>query len=132
MFSIQDLYEHNPQAYEEMYDNIENFLNVYEIIMGNTYYCDYYYQIAESKKDNAINSLHSIIYKLPNDKILTDKHTRAHKRLDTILTNYINKLYDECQSNVIRNGRNVYNRAINVGPKEHNHYFDKDFAYQFY
>nr|QBK88483.1 MAG: hypothetical protein LCMiAC01_01600 [Mimivirus LCMiAC01] len=132
LFSIQDMYEYNPQAYEEMSDNIEAFLTVYDIIHAGTPLCDHYYQIAESKKDNALNSLHSIIYKIPGDNVVVEKHTRAHKRLETILNKYLNKLYDECQHNIVKYGRTVYNRAINLGPKEHNHYQDKDFSYQFY
>ena len=136
LFSIQDMYEYNPLSYEEMIDYIRAFFTLYDIILNSptnsVRFSDYYYQIAESNKNNAVNSLHSIIYKLPNDKALMDKHTRAHKRLETILTYYINELYDKCKDNLLKNGYNIHTRAINLGPKESNTYDDKDYSYQFY
>jgi hypothetical protein len=132
LYSIQDMYEYNPEAYEEMLDNLNAFFETYDTIHRGTRPCDFYYQIAESKKENAVNALHSIVFRVPGDKIIMDKHARAHKRLETLLTNYVNELYDICHYNVLKKGRNVYNRAINLGPKEHNHYFDKDYTYQFY
>jgi len=132
IFSIQDMYEYNPQSYEEMLDNINAFLSIYNIILDGTPYCEYHYQIASSKKDNAVNSLHSIIYNTPSNKMVMDKHTRAHKRLETILNVYLNKLYDTCHNSLIINGYNIYKKQINLGPKEYNNYDDKDFTFQFY
>ena len=132
LFSVQDFYRWNPQAYEEMIDNIESFLKLHESIFLEDSLCNYYFQIADSKKQNALNAFHSIIYKLPNDKIFTDKFNRAHRRLDTILTKHINELYDQCKFVMMRDGKNILQRQINIGPKEYNTYFDKDFTYQFY
>lgn len=133
IFSIQDLYEYNPEAYEEMIDNINNFLTVHDIIFKGTIYCDDYYQIADSKKNNALNALHSIIYSLPNSRIVNEKFNRAHKRLETILNKHLNELYDQCQHELIIKGYNVNRRAINTGPKEYNHYHpEKEYSYQFY
>jgi len=131
-FSIQDFYDYNPEVYEEMVDNVNAFLTLYEIIFKGTPNCESEYQIAESKKNNAINCLHSLVFKLPNDKTIMDKYTRAHKRLETILNNYLNIIYDKCHEKIIKQGYNINTRAINLGPTEHNHYFDKDFTYQFY
>jgi len=132
LYSIQDMYEYNPEAYEEMMDNLNVFFKVYDIMSKGTEQCDYYYQIAESKKGNAVNALHSLVFKVPNNIIVMDKHSRAHKRLETLLNNYLNELYDICHHKVLKHGRNIYNRAINLGPKESNHFFDNDFTYQFY
>jgi len=144
--SIQDMYEYNPEAYDEMMDNLNVFFIIYDIMSRGTFYCDYYYQIAESKKSNAVNALHSMIIKIPSNKIVMDKFNRAHKRLETIINDYLNKLYDICHQKVLKNGLNRYNRAINRGPKEYNNYlntinsgltesnnyFNNNFDYQFY
>lgn len=134
LFSIQDFYHHNPQAYEEMVDNIDAFLKLYEIIMLGTKSCDDYYAIAQNKKNNAINALHSMIYNLPNNKIVTDKLNRAHKRLETILLNYQNDLYDECHHDLIRRGYDMHRHPPEKGPKARNHYEDeeKKYSYQLY
>lgn len=134
IFSVQDFYRYNPQAYEELIDNIDAFFVIYEKIFITQYLCEDNYQIADSKKQNALNSLHSMIYQLPNNKIMTDKLNRAHKRLETLLNRYLNEIHDKCREKIIKRGRDINTRAINTGPKEYNTYFnvDKDFTYQFY
>jgi len=132
LFSIQDLYVFNPQAYEEMIDNIESFLTLHESAFLNEKLCNYYYQIAESKKQNALNALHSIIFKLPHDKIYIDKFNRSHRRLETIMNKHLNEINDQCTAVLMRDGYDVYKKPITKGPKEFNTYFDKNFTYQFY
>lgn len=132
LFSIQDMYHYNPRAYEEMVDNIDAFLDIYDRIDKSKNLCEYNYQIAESKKDNAVNSLQSIIHSLPDNKDIVDKLVRSHKRLNTVLHDYLEKIYNECYSDTVKKGYHVHRRAINLGPKEANHYFDTDYSYQFY
>jgi len=133
LFSIQDFYQYNPQAYEEMIDNINAFLRINELIVDKEVkYPNSYYLIAASKKENALNNLQSIIYKLPNDPDLTDKLDRSHKRLASILLEYINGMYYACQINRYKNGYNVGMLNIDLGPKARNNYNDEEFSFQFY
>lgn len=132
VFSVQDFYVFNPQAYEEFIDNLDAFKELYDTTFADGKFSNYYFQIAESKKNNALNSFHSILFKLPNDKFYTDKLVRAHKRLETLLNNYLNQLYDQCTHNEYKDGLTFLRRPINNGPKEYNTYFDKDFTYQIY
>jgi hypothetical protein len=132
VFSIQDFYIYNPEAFEEMADNINNFLTIHDFIFNNEPFCELYYEIAESKKNNAINALHSIIFNLPNDNDAIDKLNRAHKRLDTILTKHLNEIYDKCHYKLTLKGYDVFTKKLDLGPKPANHYFDKKFTYQFY
>ena len=132
IFSVQDFYVFNPEAYEEFIDNLDSFKKLYDDVFNDSEFSHYYYQIADSKKNNALNSLHSIIFKLPNDKFYTDKLIRAHKRLETLLNDYMNQIYDQCTHNIYKDGMSVLRKPINNGPKEYNTYFDKDFTYQLY
>ena len=132
IFSVQDFYVFNPLAFEEVIDDIDALITLHESVFRDSELANQYYQIAESKKNNALNSFHSLIFTLPNDKIYTEKFNRAHKRLETILNKHINEMYDQCKYYIKEMGRNVLDRQINRGPKEYNHYFDKDFTYQFY
>lgn len=141
LFSVQDLYQYNPLVYDELMDNIDGFFYIQENIFRNTKLTNYYYQIAESKKDNIVNNFHSLIFSLPSNKFLTDKFNKTNKRLETILNNYLNEMYDKCTFDLMRNGYDIYKRKINKGPKEYNNYpikdennnfFNKDFTYQFY
>jgi hypothetical protein len=132
LFSIQDWYHYNPQAYEELIDNLRSFFKLYNTIKRGSDFCDSYYQIVESKKNNALNAFHSLIYTIPVNFPVMDKFNRAHKRLETILNEYLNELYDICYRDLKKKGYDITRRAINLGPKEANHYFDKDFTYQIY
>jgi len=132
LFSIQDFYMYNQQAYEEMIDNLEVFFQIYSQITLDVSYCSYYYQIAESKKENALNSLHSIIFKLPNNRFFIDKYDRAHERLETILLKYINQMYSKCKRDLDKNGYDISKRHIDTGPVGYNNYFVSDTAYEFY
>ena len=132
LFSIQDWYHYNPEAYEELIDNLQSFFKLYLAINRESKFCDQYYQIAENKKNNALNALHSMVFTLPTHSAIMDKFNRAHKRLETIMNVYLNQLYDTCYYDLVKNGYDITRRAINTGPKEYNHYFDTDYTYQIY
>lgn len=132
VFSVQDFYVYNPQAYEEFIDNLDNFFSLHRDIFGGNQLQNSYYQIAESKKMNAQNAFMSLIHSLPSNKFITEKFDRAHKRLETILNKYLNELYDRCQTDILRDGFDIYKMQINTGPKEWNTYLNKPFTYQFY
>lgn len=130
LFSIQDMYVYNPPAYEEMVENLTAFFQVYRDMKTGVSHCGYHYQIAESKKQNALNNLHSTIYTIPDDKQATDKYNRAHKRLDTLLTVYMNELYNICNDKILKNGLNWRTKFIEKGPRAKNYFTDDQF--QFY
>lgn len=133
LFSVQDFYVYNPQAYEEMIANLESFFILVADIFNDKHLYTYYYQIADSKKNNALNAFQSIIFKLPNDKEFTDKLNRGHERLETILNKYMNDLYDKCDANVKKMGHTTITTVLAKGPVGHNVYDeDKGFTYQFY
>lgn len=135
VFSVQDFYVFNPLAYEEFIDNLDSFFELRELIFNDETFTNYYFQIAESKKDNALNSFHSLIYNLPNDKTYTEKFDRAHKRLETLLNREFNQMYDQITFIQQKNGMDTLKRPVeqDLEPKSYTTYFDnKDFTYQFY
>lgn len=135
IFSVQDFYVYNPQAYEEFIDNLDSFFELRELVFNDETFINYYFQIADSKKNNALNSFHSLILKLPNDKTYTEKFDRAHKRLDTLLNKEYNQMYDQVTFIKHKNGPDILKRPVeqDFEPKSYMVYFDnKDFTYQFY
>ncbi|ARF11767.1 hypothetical protein Klosneuvirus_2_203 [Klosneuvirus KNV1] len=135
VFSVQDFYVFNPRAYEEFIDNMDSFFELRELVFNDETFNNYYFQIADSKKNNALNSFHSLIFSLPNDKTYTEKFDRAHKRLETLLNREFNKMYDQITFVLQKNGPDTLKRPVSqdLEPKSYMHYFDdKDFTYQFY
>lgn len=135
-FFMQDYYVFNPQAYEEAIDNVNELFKVYNIIKTEPdQNINYYYSVAVSKKDNALNSMHSLIYMLPDNCKAIKKFNESLKRLNVILNKYVHELYVFCMNETKINGYDVTKRIINPinYPREYNIYFDtaKDFTYQF-
>jgi Ca2+/Na+ antiporter len=132
LFSIQDMYKYNPSVYEEIIDNIDVFFQVYDYIFKDVKYCEYYYQIAKSKARNSTNALHSLIYTIPNSKVVTDKLNRAHERLETLMNHYLNEIYNKCNEERIKGGLDIFKTQILLGPKPFNEYNHTDYTYEFY
>ena len=125
LFSIQDLYIYNPQAYEDMYNSINNFIIVYEDILKNNKQTNELFNIADVNMHNSINSLHSIIYNVPeNDLNVRNKLHISMDVLEKILNKYLNDIYDIHIKN-LKDGYNVNYKIINTGPKEYN-FFGED------
>lgn len=130
VFFIQDLYAYNPPAFEEMIENLTAFFSIKKDMEAGVWNPSYYYQIAESKKDNAQNSLHSVIHALPNDPGLTDKFNRSHYQLGVLLAKHLGDMYNICKQRVVTYGLNKWVAPIEKGPKAWNTYHDDRF--QFY
>lgn len=129
LYSIQDFHAYNPQAYEEMVDNLTIFFEMYESIQKGAIRCDDYYEIALSKKQNSINSLHSLIYNLPTAGVLHKKLIKAQEVLDELLGKYLNDIYTECNHVILRDGLNKESQVIYKGPSPYNEFLrtaDKD------
>ena len=120
LFTIQDFYVYNPQAYEEMIDNIDSLFILYKEVRISNNNCTPLYNIMESKRKNAMNALHSIIYNLPPNKIQTNKLNKAILQLEYILNEYLNEVRTICKKIPKRNGyTNKYN-IILEGPEPYN------------
>lgn len=122
LYSIQDFHAYNPQAYEEMVDNITSFFEMYESIMKGAIHCEDYYEIALSKKQNSLNALHSLIYKLPVAGVLHKKLVKAQEVLDELLGNYLNEIYTECIHVFMRDGLDNEKKIIYKGPSPFNEF----------
>jgi hypothetical protein len=122
-FSIQDFYPFNPPVYEEVIDNVDNFLKLYEYVKKTGVETpEKYYDIAENKKQNAVNALHSMIFKLEVDKIVTNKLDRSCKQLDEILRRYLDEMYNIYKKDIYKKGYDSTRSLINTGPSPVNHY----------
>lgn len=128
LFYIQDFHKYNPQAYENIVDNIDSFFKIKEIVNRNPQQINQLFEIAEEKKINALNSLHSIVYKLPNDKNVNDKFNLSLEKLESILNDELEEMYTLYRQQLYK-GRNRYTREIVIGPKPHNYSTNSSFNF---
>lgn len=113
LFSIQDFYVHNPQAYEDMVNAIENFFRIYEETIVNHKYAGRNYDMMIEQKRSGMNSLHSIIYNLPTNVDYTEKLDNGVVTLEEVLQEYLDKVESIQKLYLHQNGYNVDTKIIN-------------------
>lgn len=133
-FSIQDFYKYNPQAYEEMIFNVESMITIYEDVKKGIRFCKDNYDVAEQKKRNAINSLHSIIYSIEDNQVVTRKLNRAMRILNNILSNYTYKILEKCKGEIEKDGYDNEKHFIELDyhPRPFNEFVKEDFTFDIY
>lgn len=89
LFSIQDFYEYNPIAYENMVEGLDQFFDRYNEILKDVSLAGMSYDNLIEEKRNIINSLHSIIFKLPPNKQYDNKLENAIKSIEIFLQIYL-------------------------------------------
>jgi len=134
LFSIQDLYESNPQQYTEMVKNINYFYELYNLTFLDNTLCYTNYEMMKQFKRNAANDLMCIIISVPNDKQVHEKIQAAAVILDDIMTHDLDKIsyiVDKC---TFKLGYNIDTKIINYGPKAFNEYDDmfKPYSYEIF
>lgn len=111
LFSVQDLYYYNPQAFEELVKNLEYFFRTYEESINNKQKIGYNYTLLTLYKSNSTNALHSIIHTIPNNQEYTEKLNIAIQTLNEILDNYLKKIEKYQEEYLYENG---YNSKIKI------------------
>ena len=132
LFSIQDLYIYNQESYEEMINNIELFLEVYEKTIIDEKYYTQYYKIADRVRRSCLNNLHSIIYNIGNKTEVKEKLNNALISLNEILNNYMDNLFDICKRKKNTNGYDNKTIPISNDIPAYNEYEVKDYTYNIY
>jgi hypothetical protein len=97
LYSIQDFYKYNPEAYIEFINNIDYFFLIYDDVQYENSAAGVNYNMMIEHKKNALNALQSIIFKLPRNVKYDRKLNNAQYMLNIILDKYcedIKKVYD--------------------------------------
>jgi hypothetical protein len=126
LFTVRNFYYINPNAFTLIIAHLDDFIEIYEdIINKKILYCKQNYQVLVNSAREILNNLHSIIYNLDVDKILTKKYQISMKELNIILYQYIKTVIDKCDSINENETTNIYSSFIidEMGPHGRN-YFD--------
>jgi hypothetical protein len=130
LYSIQEFYGFSPPNYENMVDSIEDFIILYENGLFVQENAGIYYELAEKKKSDALNALHSIIFSITatEKKYYVDKISDACDQLSFMLSSYLYELYQINDRYIMKNGYNI-NTKVNLkesDPKPSNFFLDLD------
>lgn len=117
IFSIQEFYPYSPINYEDMIDNLEDFLILYENSKIDPKHAGQYYEMAEKKKSDVINALYAIqcTVEVVEKKYYINKINDACEELYFILSAYLDEIYTINQNYI---GNNGYNNETKLNSKE--------------
>lgn len=120
LFSIQDFYIYNPQAYEEMTDYLSIFFRTYKEATENNKEASIDHGLMITYKRGAVNALHSIVFSLPDTSGYTNKLNEAIVILQEILDEYLNKTEKLHKEYLFNNGYNIHTKLIQKGELPYN------------
>lgn len=93
LFSIQEFYSYNPQAYEDMIEQIDIFFKLYNEVHNNNDLASIDYELMTDHMNSAINSLQSLVFKMTPDVKRDQKLKNAVLTLRKICETYLNEVY---------------------------------------
>ena len=93
VYDIKEYRLYNPFVYRKLVGIIDSFLNLVSDMEKDTTRMGELFQIAEQKKYSALNALHSMIHSIPRTPTTTVKYQHALTRLETLLNNHLDTIY---------------------------------------
>tara|TARA_B100000678_G_scaffold283605_1_gene283943 strand:- start:174 stop:962 length:789 start_codon:yes stop_codon:yes gene_type:complete len=111
-YDIQEFKKYNEKAYENMIKHIDNVLHLRLDIERGVKHCEATVDIAKDERDDALNSLHSIIYKTPSNREFESKLTKALESLQYILQLHIDFMIQNCNNRYKKSGPNINNKML--------------------
>jgi hypothetical protein len=114
LFSIQDLYVYNPQAYEDMIQYIDDFFVYYEEVLNNNSLAGVHYEVLNDRRRLILNSLQSIIYNLPVNVQYTKKLNDSVTIINQLLQKYLYNIKKINDNNIYKNGYTTHTKIIHV------------------
>jgi hypothetical protein len=100
--TINELSIYNNQEYQQFILYLNDFFRIY--YLPNFEYCKYQIQTLELNKNKILNTLSSIIYRIPpEDKEHTDLLNNKTVELEDILSKYIFNYKEKCFNNNTKN-----------------------------
>lgn len=100
--SIYELSIYNNQEYQQMLIYLNDFFRIY--YLPNFEYCKYHVDTLELTKNKILNTLSSIIYRIPpEDNTHTNLLNKKTVELEDILSKYIFNFKEKCFNNNTKN-----------------------------
>lgn len=117
LFSIQEFYPYSPLNFEDIIDNLEDFLILYENSKIDPKHAGQYYELAEKKKSDIINALYATqcSIEVVVKKYYINKINDACEQIYFILSAYLDEIYTVNEKYV---GENGFNNETKLNMKE--------------
>jgi len=117
--------------------NTDQFLILYENLMDNKMvYCNQNVEVAVDYVRHALNNLHSIIYNLDINQIVTKKFHESLREFHVLMYQYVDRIIKKCNSKFNSKQLNTNSSYYDqYGPKPFNYFSDDvhgDPQFEFY
>ena len=131
LFSIQELYYYNPQAYSEMVQTLEDFYRLEDLVSIGELNFGLYYDLLQDKKRLILNNLQSLIITTPEDKRIDLKLEMACDILEEKLNKTLDKIYYMYKENIHKIGYNSDIKLLSPLSPDGSNKFDNVFDQRF-
>ncbi len=111
-YDIQEYKNYNEKSYTAMIKHIDNVLHLRLDIERGVKHCEATVDIARQERDEALNNLHSIIYKTPPNSEFEKKLKKSLGSLQYLLQLHIDYMIKNCNNRYNKSGPNIYNKKI--------------------
>jgi hypothetical protein len=128
LLKIQLYYYYNEEAYEEMVEELENFLVLFRSVNIDNSYGGVFYDLMIDKKRSILNNLRSIGIKIPNEYNLNS----ALNDLEAILDNYLDETYNLYKNYIQKNGYDYTTKMIDKNNIAFNRFENESGSYSYY
>jgi hypothetical protein len=125
LLKIQLYYFYNQEAYEEIVEELENFLILFKSVNIDNSYGGVFYDLMTDKKRLILNDLRSFGIKLPEQYNLKE----ALDDLEQILDIYLDKVYYLYKNHIQKNGYDYTTKNIDRKNLAHNRFEMGSFSY---
>lgn len=97
-WNILDFAELHPFAYQSTISSADHFLRIYsDLLKAPTSNCSENKELADHYASETMNHYHSMIFKIPSNRILNDKFERNKKKLHLLLRRKQDEMHDICK-----------------------------------
>ena len=128
LLKIQLFYYYNEEAYEEMVEELENFLVLFRSVNIDNSYGGVFYDLMVDKKRSILNNLRSIGIKIPEQYNLNT----ALNDLENILNDYLDKTYNLYKNYIQKNGYDYTTKIIDKNNMAFNRFENDSGSYSYY
>lgn len=133
LFSIQDFYYYNPQAYEDVVESMDKFFELYQESKNDNSIAGTNYQTMIDNRRDIMNSLQSICFKMLQNVKYDAKLQLSIDYVNNILQKYIDEVKEINAKYNYDFGLNLKSIIINSDPTvPYNTYNDELFTYELY
>jgi hypothetical protein len=119
---MEKYYDINPQAYNEMINNLEIFFKYYNLSIKDKSKTSMCFENMEIYKAQILNSIHSFIFRINSNKVYIDELNKLIDDMDNILVKYLNITYDIHLNYIHDNGWEHSTKNITPNLQPYNSY----------